>query len=116
MITTQIDKSNKHMMVGVQAIISKQTEASNKFMMEAIQVAMQVSTIHQQQQTTSSVLPSYDTTLSNVVNNKYRHSTLNNVITTSITSQNKENRNQPSSDSQVTNTINTDTVNEDDLH
>ena len=121
MITTQIDKSNKHMMTGVQEMISKQTEASNKFMIEAIQAAMQVSTINQQQQITTSVLPLYDTTLSNVANNENRQSASNNVITTNSTSQTltnltQENRNQPSSDSQVTNTINTDTVNEDDLH
>ena len=72
MITTQINISNKHMMEGVQEMISKQTEASNKFMIEEIQAAMQVSTINQPQQTTTSVLPPHDTTLSNVVNNENR--------------------------------------------
>ena len=89
MITTQIDKSSKHMMAGVQEMISKQTEVSNKFMMEAIQVVMQVSTINQQHQTTISVLPPYDTTLLNVVNNEHSQSTSNNVIATNITSQTK---------------------------
>ena len=112
-------------MAGVQEMISKQTEASKKFMIETIQAAMQVSTIDQQQQTTISVLPPYDATLSNAVNNEHRQSTSNNVITTSSTFQNKdetlanltqENRNQPSSDTQVTNVINTGTVNEYDLH
>ena len=89
MITTQIDKSSKHMMAGVQEMISKQTEVSNKFMMEAIQAVMQVSTINQQHQTTISVLPPYDTTLLNVVNNEDSQSTSNNVIATNITSQTK---------------------------
>ena len=48
MITTQINKSNTHMMVGVQEMISKQVEASHKYMMEAIQTVMKVSTINQQ--------------------------------------------------------------------
>ena len=46
MITTQIDKSNKHTMAGVQEMISKKTEASKKFIVEAIQAAIQVSTIN----------------------------------------------------------------------
>ena len=71
MITIQIDKSNKHMMAGVQEMITKQAEASNKFMMEAIQQAMQVSTIHQQQLNTITLPPSYNTTLSNSVNNDH---------------------------------------------
>ena len=71
-------------------MISKQTEASNKFMMEAIQAAMQISTINQQQQTTISVLPPYDTTLSNVVSNEHRQSASNNIIRTSSTSQNED--------------------------
>ena len=124
-INTPSDKSNTHMMAGVQEMISKQTEASKKFMIETIQAAIQVSTIDQQQQTTISVLPPYDETLSNAVNNEHRQSTSNNVITTSSTSHNEdetlanltqENKNQPSSDTQVTNTINAGTVNEVDIH
>ena len=49
MITTQINKSNKHMMAGVQEMISQKIEASNKFMMEEIQAAIQISIINQQQ-------------------------------------------------------------------
>ena len=94
-------------------------------MIEAIQTAMQGSTIHHQQLKTIPVLPSYNTTLSNAVNNEHRQSLSNNFITTSSTSQNEaetltkltqENRNQPLSNTRLTNTINSVTVNEDDLH
>ena len=93
--------------------------------MEAIQIAMQVSTIHQQQLQTIPILPSYNKTLPNSVNNENRQSTSNNFITTSNASQKevetltnliKENKNQPSSDTQLLNTLNSATVNKEDLH
>ena len=133
MITNQIDKSSKHMMAGVQEIVSNQAETSNKFMMEVIQTAMQVSTINQQQINTIHFLPSHNTTLqdqpssnnfSNAVNNEHRQSSSNNLNLTSNATQNEaetlinltqENRNQPSSDIQLTNTRNRANVDEDDL-
>ena len=102
-------------------------------MMEAIQIAIQASTINQQQINKIHILPSYKTTLqdqpssnnfSNTVNNEHRQSPSNNLNLTSNAIQNEaetltnltqENRNQPSSDIQLTNTRNRTNVNKDDL-
>ena len=102
-------------------------------MMEAIQIVIQASTIDQQQINKIHILPSYNTTLqdqpssnnfSNTVNNEHRQSPSNNLNLTSNATQNEaetltnltqENRNQPSSDIELTNTRNRANVNKDDL-